>query len=107
LNRFEGIGISANVRTVNVDAKNRVWFATPGYVGYYTDNSNPEKLISINRVTPTASPTPNSIVNTTPAKPNLSTTTTVITTTVNPPPGSSSIMTIFAQITERKGRIKF
>jgi hypothetical protein len=100
LNRFEGIGISENVRTVNVDAKNRVWFATPGYVGYYIDNSNPEKLISINRVTPTASPTPNIVVNATPAKPNLSTTTTVITTTVNPSSGSSSIMTTLAPITD-------
>ncbi len=104
LNRFEGIGISANVRTVNVDAKNRVWFATPGYVGYYTDNSNPEKLISINRVTPTPSLTPDNVVNIT-AKPNLSTTTTVITTTVKPPLGSSSIMTIFAQITDPIARI--
>lgn len=100
LNRFEGIGISENVRTVNADAKNRVWFATPGYVGYYTDNTNPEKLISINRVTPTASPSPEIIINATPTKPALATTTTIITTTVNPSSGSSSIMTTFAQITD-------
>ena len=100
LNRFEGIGISENVRTVNVDAKNRVWFATPGYVGYYTDNSNLEKLIPINRLTPTTviptdSPSSKPIVNVTPTKPSLSATTTVI-----PSSGSSSIMTALAPITD-------
>jgi ligand-binding sensor domain-containing protein len=51
LNRFEGIGTSPAVRTVYVDAGNRVWFSTPGYVGYYLD-AEPENHIRIDLVTP-------------------------------------------------------
>jgi hypothetical protein len=53
LNRFEGIGTSQVVRTVNIDVQNRVWFSTPGYVGYYFDESDPETIIGIELVTPT------------------------------------------------------
>nr|WP_319375574.1 two-component regulator propeller domain-containing protein [uncultured Methanoregula sp.] len=59
LNRFEGIGSSQIVRTVNIDAQNRVWFSTPGYVGFYFDQSNPETIIGINLVTPTPDQTYN------------------------------------------------
>jgi ligand-binding sensor domain-containing protein len=95
LNRFEGIGTSENVRTVNVDAKNRVWFATQGYVGYYLDNMNPEKQLQIDLVTPTASPIPITIINITPVKPSPSTT-----PAIYPSSDSSSFMTILARITE-------
>ncbi|MDP2796892.1 MAG: hypothetical protein Q8N94_05195 [Methanoregula sp.] len=95
LNRFEGMGTSEIVRAVNVDAKNRVWFATQGYVGYYTDNTNPEKLIQIDPVTPTASLIPVTIVNVTPIMPGPS-----ATTAINPSSDSSSILTTFAQITD-------
>ena len=91
--RFEGIGTSEIVKTVNVDIKNRVWFATQGYVGYYIDNANPEKQLQIDLVTPTASRIP--IVMVTPVKPNPS-----ATTAINPSSDSSSIMTMFSQITD-------
>ncbi len=39
LNRFEGMGDSMIIRTVSIDAKNRVWFSAPGYVGYYADQA--------------------------------------------------------------------
>ncbi|MDO8873389.1 MAG: hypothetical protein Q7V05_11775 [Methanoregula sp.] len=94
LNRFEGMGTSEIVRAVNVDAKNRVWFATQGYVGYYTDNTNLKK-IQIDLVTPTASLIPVTIVNVTPIMPGPS-----ATTAINPSSGSSSILTTFAQITD-------
>ena len=95
LNRFEGMGTSENVRAVNVDQKNRVWFATQGYVGYYTDNTNPEKLIQIDPVTPTASLIPIMIVTNTPIKPSPS-----ATTTITPSSDSSSLLTTFALITD-------
>lgn len=96
LNRFEGIGTSENVRAVNVDAKNRVWFATSGYVGYYTDDTNPEKLIQIDPVTPTASLIPViTIDNTQINKPVVPTP--PANTTVN---SSSDSSTIFSWITD-------
>jgi ligand-binding sensor domain-containing protein len=52
IGRFEGIGTSTSVRTVNMDAENRLWFATPEYVGYYRDLSIPESRIQVERVTP-------------------------------------------------------
>ena len=52
LTRFEGIGTSPAVRTVNVDALNRVWFSTKGSVGYYIDTTEPDNYIPINLVTP-------------------------------------------------------
>ena len=97
LNRFEGMGTSENVRSVNMDQRNRVWFATPGNVGYYMDNTNPEKLILIDPVTPTPSLIPvitipiNNPINN-PINPNLS-----ATTAVNSSSGSS---TIFSWITD-------
>ncbi|MDO9036123.1 MAG: hypothetical protein Q7U51_13110, partial [Methanoregula sp.] len=69
LNRFEGIGTSEVVRAVNVDAKNRVWFATPGHVGYYTDNTIQNNLIKIEPVTPSPSLIPVNIINVTTINP--------------------------------------
>jgi ligand-binding sensor domain-containing protein len=57
LSRFEGIGTSNVAKTVNIDAENRVWFSTPGYIGYYIDQSSPDNQIQIETVTPTPSPT--------------------------------------------------
>jgi ligand-binding sensor domain-containing protein len=96
LNRFEGMGTSEIVRTVNVDkkkdAQDNVWFATQGYVGYYTDNTNPEKPIGW--VLPTTL-IPITIVTVTPINPNPS-----IPVAVNPSSDSFSLMTTFAQITD-------
>jgi ligand-binding sensor domain-containing protein len=99
LNRFEGIGTSEIVRTVNVDAKNRVWFATQGYVGYYLDNANPEQQLQIELVTPAASPIPVTTVTVAPIQPRR-TTAAVIT----PSTDSSSLITIFDRITEPVAR---
>ncbi|MFA4860008.1 two-component regulator propeller domain-containing protein [Methanoregula sp.] len=52
LTRFEGIGTSSAVRTVNVDALNRVWFSTKETIGYYIDTTEPDNLIQIVLVTP-------------------------------------------------------
>lgn len=57
--RFEGIGTSEVVRTVSIDAQNRVWFSTEGFVGYYAEQSesaNPLQIITPASVQP--SPTP-------------------------------------------------
>jgi len=95
LNRFEGIGTSDIVRTIQVDAKNRVWFATQGYVGYYIDNTNPEKHLQIDIVTPTPSLIPVITVNAT-ATPAESLNDTEITPFID----YSSIMNIFTRITD-------
>ncbi len=100
LNRFEGIGTSENVRTVNVDANNRVWFSTPGNVGYYSDNTNPVNLILFDPVTPTPSLIPVMIINITPDNHTITNKNPSANTPVNTSSGSSSIMTIFSQITD-------
>lgn len=51
LTRFEGLGSSAIVRTIFVDAGNRVWFATQDYVGYYQENQISEPQIPVEMVT--------------------------------------------------------
>ena len=58
LGRFEGMGTSPVVRTVSIDAKNRVWFSSKGYVGFYADQT--ASVIPIEMVTPapTATVTP-------------------------------------------------
>jgi hypothetical protein len=58
LSRFEGLGTSPVIRTVTIDAKNRVWFSTPGYVGFYADQT--ASIIPIEMVTtaPTTTGTP-------------------------------------------------
>jgi ligand-binding sensor domain-containing protein len=50
LGRFEGMGTSPVVRTVSIDAKNRVWFSSKGYVGFYADQA--ASVIPIEMVTP-------------------------------------------------------
>jgi ligand-binding sensor domain-containing protein len=61
VSRFEGIGTSQVVRTIFTDARNRVWFSTNDYVGYYQEQAGSEQPISIHVVTPagqTAAVTP-------------------------------------------------
>ncbi len=58
LDRFEGIGTSSVVRTVNIDAENRVWFSTQVNVGYYLDRSGPSNPVPIETVTPATPGTP-------------------------------------------------
>ncbi len=93
LSRFEGIGTSDIVKTVNVDAENRVWFATQGYVGFYRENTSSEGLVQINMVTPAASLIPITLVNVTPVKP-------VPTGIVDPSSGISPVTAIFSQIVD-------
>jgi ligand-binding sensor domain-containing protein len=50
ISRFEGLGTSPVIRTVTIDAKNRVWFSTTGYVGFYADQT--ASTIPIEMVTP-------------------------------------------------------
>jgi hypothetical protein len=52
ISRFEGIGTSEIVRTVTIDSRNRVWFSTNGYVGYYLEQAGPQKPLRIEIVTP-------------------------------------------------------
>jgi ligand-binding sensor domain-containing protein len=65
ISRFEGLGTSPVIRTVAIDAKNRVWFSTTGYVGFYADQT--ASTIPIEMVTPvqtnsgTPSPTPTQV----------------------------------------------
>ena len=58
LNRFEGIGTSSFVKTINIDAENRVWFSTGDDVGYYSDRSSPESPLIIETATATPSSAP-------------------------------------------------
>jgi ligand-binding sensor domain-containing protein len=51
LSRFEGVGTSPVVRTVTIDAKNRVWFSTRGYVGFFEDRAASVPTIAIEMVT--------------------------------------------------------
>ena len=50
------MGTSPVVRTVSIDAKNRVWFSSPGYVGLYTDQA--AATITIEMVIPVPTDTP-------------------------------------------------
>jgi hypothetical protein len=54
LGRYEGIGTSSIVDWLFADAKERVWFATQGSVGYYTagDSTQPAITIQIVNRTP-------------------------------------------------------
>jgi ligand-binding sensor domain-containing protein len=58
LTRFEGIGTAKAVRTVAIDAENRVWFSSDGFVGFYRENSVEQTPIQISLVTPTTKPLP-------------------------------------------------
>jgi ligand-binding sensor domain-containing protein len=52
ISRFEGIGSSEIVRSVAIDAENRVWFSTIDYVGYYREQSESQNPIPIQVITP-------------------------------------------------------
>ncbi|MCK9632729.1 MAG: hypothetical protein M0R30_13945 [Methanoregula sp.] len=59
LDRFEGIGTSSVVRTINIDTDNRVWFSTQDDVGYYVDRVGEHDSLVIETVTsPTPTPAP-------------------------------------------------
>jgi len=51
LTRFEGVGTSPVVRTVTIDAKDRVWFSTWGYVGFFEEHAMSAPTIAIEMVT--------------------------------------------------------
>lgn len=56
IGRFDGMGSSEVVRTVTLDAKNRAWFSTSGYVGYYADQYSMEDVIPVNIYVPEDTP---------------------------------------------------
>jgi len=60
LSRFEGIGTSAIVHSINIDRMNRIWFSTPVNIGFYLDQSEPgtplEVQIAITATTTTVAP---------------------------------------------------
>jgi ligand-binding sensor domain-containing protein len=51
LSRFEGIGTSEVVRTVFIDARNRVWFSTQGFVGFFLEESGSSTPITVELAT--------------------------------------------------------
>ena len=82
LTRTEGLGTSPVIRTVTIDAKNRVWFSSPGYVGFYADQAaSPIAIEMVTTVltttgtpsdTPTTVPTPTTVVTiVTPGQPSF------------------------------------
>ena len=82
LTRTEGLGTSPVIRTVTIDAKNRVWFSSPGYVGFYADQAaSPIAIEMVTTVltttgtpsdTPTRVPTPTPVVTiVTPGQPSF------------------------------------
>lgn len=56
IGRFEGIGSSEIVRTVTLDAMNRAWFSTSGFVGYYADQYSMEDVIPVDIYVPEDTP---------------------------------------------------
>jgi len=58
LDRFEGIGTSSVVRTINIDKENRVWFSTQDDVGYYINRPDRQDLLAIETVTSSPTPAP-------------------------------------------------
>jgi ligand-binding sensor domain-containing protein len=60
MGRFEGIGTSRVVQTLFFDAADRLWFATPGFIGYYYNRSEIALPVTIKIVTAqsTVQPTP-------------------------------------------------
>jgi len=52
LGRYEGLGTSTVVRTVSMDARNRIWFSSPGYVGYVADRAASAPTIAIEMMMP-------------------------------------------------------
>jgi len=70
LGRYEGLGDSPVIRTVAIDARNRIWFSSSGYVGYYADQAASLIPVEIATLTPspviTPSPTPSPLPTTVP-----------------------------------------
>ena len=52
LGRYEGLGVSPVLRTIAIDAKNRVWFSSTGYVGFYTERAASAPTIAVEMVEP-------------------------------------------------------
>ena len=52
LGRYEGLGTSTVIRTVSMDARNRIWFSSPGYVGYVADRAASAPTIAIEMMMP-------------------------------------------------------
>ncbi len=50
LGRYEGMGVSPVLRTIAIDARNRVWFSSTGYVGFYADQAALAPTIGIEMV---------------------------------------------------------
>ena len=48
---FEGIGPSPIVKSIFIDAENRVWFGTQDYVGYYQETASAGPLIPVELAT--------------------------------------------------------
>ncbi|NMB77629.1 MAG: hypothetical protein GYA23_00870, partial [Methanomicrobiales archaeon] len=57
LNRASGIGTTEVIDTIIADPKNRIWFATEGYVGYYTERTGSDTPLFLDNAT-TIPPTP-------------------------------------------------
>jgi len=60
IDRMGGIGTSPTVNWINVDAENRLWFATNDDVGIITDQLTQNSRMTISTITPTTSPVSNS-----------------------------------------------
>jgi ligand-binding sensor domain-containing protein len=73
LTRSDGLGTSPAVHTVTIDARNRVWFSSSGYIGFYADQA--ASPIAIEMVTPvqttiaTPAPTPSALPTPVPVQP--------------------------------------
>jgi hypothetical protein len=58
LSRFEGMGTNTVVRTIAIDARNRVWFSSREYVGFYADQTASTIPIEMVMPVPTDTGTP-------------------------------------------------
>jgi hypothetical protein len=85
LTRFEGIGTSNIVETINVDVLNRVWFATQDDVGYYLDSTMQDSRIIIEQVTPAPVETIIPDMNVSPASPQVAGQKTIVQTPIPAP----------------------
>jgi len=66
LGTFEGFGTDAHtIKMVFVDARGRLWFSTADVVGYYTGDVSTAPPISVETMTPTQTPQPAAITNST------------------------------------------
>jgi ligand-binding sensor domain-containing protein len=90
LGRFEGIGTSAIVQTINVDAQHRAWFATQEEVGYYQDSIEPGSLLIFESATPTTVQTVLPVVNISESPPTFPPGKAVIQTSITPVASNAS-----------------